>query len=36
MALGMIANEKTMLKSKSKKMKRALLNDSYRELLLKV
>jgi predicted transposase YbfD/YdcC len=36
MALGMLANEKTMLKSKSKKMKRALLNDSYRELLLKV
>lgn len=36
MALGMLANEKTTKKSKAKKMKKALLDDSYRELLLKV
>jgi predicted transposase YbfD/YdcC len=36
MALGMLANEKTSSKSKAKKMKKALLEDDYRELLLKI
>lgn len=36
MALGMIVNEKTVTKSKAKKMKKALLEDIYRELILKV
>ncbi len=36
MALAMIVNEKTTKKSKAKKMKKALLEDSYRELVLKV
>lgn len=35
-ALGMLANEKTTVKSKPKKMKKALLEDNYRELVLKV
>jgi predicted transposase YbfD/YdcC len=35
-ALGMLANEKTAIKSKAKKMKKALLEDGYRELVLKV
>jgi predicted transposase YbfD/YdcC len=35
-ALGMLANEKTTIKSKAKKMKKALLEDGYRELVLKV
>ena len=33
--LGMIVNEKTTKKSKAKKMKKALLDDDYRELLIK-
>uniref|UniRef100_UPI00404836FC ISAs1 family transposase n=1 Tax=Mariniflexile sp. TaxID=1979402 RepID=UPI00404836FC len=36
MALGMIVNEKSIKKSKAKKMKKALMDESYRELLLKV
>ena len=36
MALGMIVNEKSMKLSKAKKMKKALMDESYRELLLKV
>ncbi len=36
MALGMLVNEKTFKKSKTKKMKRALIDNDYRELLLKV
>jgi predicted transposase YbfD/YdcC len=35
-ALGMLANEKTVKKSKKRKMKNALLDEQYRELLLKV
>jgi predicted transposase YbfD/YdcC len=35
-ALGMLANEKTIKKSKKRKMKNALLDEQYRELLLKV
>lgn len=34
MALGMLAKEKTVKKSKPKKMKKALLEDHYRELVL--
>tara|TARA_R110002049_G_scaffold292956_1_gene477736 strand:- start:10649 stop:11479 length:831 start_codon:yes stop_codon:yes gene_type:complete len=36
MALGMIVNEKSIKKSKAKKMKKALMDESYRELLLRV
>lgn len=36
MALGMLANEKSSKLSKAKKMKKALLEEAYRELLLKV
>lgn len=36
MALGMLANEKSSKLSKAKKMKKALLDEAYRELLLKV
>lgn len=36
MALGMLANEKSMKYSKKRKMKKALLDHTYRELLLKV
>lgn len=36
MAMAMLVNEKTIQKSKAKKMKKALLEDSYRELVLKV
>lgn len=36
MALGMLANEETFRKSKTKKMKKALIDDNYRELLLKI
>jgi predicted transposase YbfD/YdcC len=36
MALGMLANEKSIKSSKARKMKKALLDDEYRELLLKV
>lgn len=36
MALGMLANEKTTKSSKARKMKKALLDEEYRELLLKV
>lgn len=36
MALAMLVNEKTIQKSKAKKMKKALLEDCYRELVLKV
>jgi predicted transposase YbfD/YdcC len=36
MALGMLANEKSIKSSKARKMKKALLNEEYRELLLKV
>ncbi|GAB1858654.1 hypothetical protein MHTCC0001_34940 [Flavobacteriaceae bacterium MHTCC 0001] len=36
MVLGMLANEKTFKKSKAKKMKKALIDDNYRELLLKI
>ena len=35
-ALGMLANEKTTKSSKARKMKKALMNEGYRELLLKV
>ena len=36
MVLGMLENEKTVKKSKMKKMKKALFDEQYRELLLKV
>jgi predicted transposase YbfD/YdcC len=36
MALGMLANEKSTKSSKARKMKKALLDEGYRELLLKV
>ncbi len=36
MELGMLANEKSIKSSKARKMKKALLDGSYRELLLKV
>jgi predicted transposase YbfD/YdcC len=36
MALGMLANEKTTKSSKARKMKKALLDEAYRELLLKI
>jgi predicted transposase YbfD/YdcC len=36
MALGMIVNEKSIKKSKAKKMKKALMDESYRELVLRV
>lgn len=36
MALGMLANEKSTKSSKARKMKKALLDQGYRELLLKV
>lgn len=36
MAMAMLVNEKTIKKSKAKKMKKALLEDYYRELVLKV
>jgi len=36
MALGMLANEKSIKSSKARKMKKALLDNGYRELLLKV
>ena len=36
MALGMLANEKSTNSSKARKMKKALLEEDYRELLLKV
>jgi predicted transposase YbfD/YdcC len=36
MALGMLANEKSLKSSKARKMKKALMEESYRELLLKV
>ena len=35
-ALGMLTNEKTIKSSKARKMKKALMNEDYRELLLKV
>jgi hypothetical protein len=35
-ALGMLINEKTYKKSKKRKMKKALLDEEYRELLLKI
>ncbi|GAB1858914.1 hypothetical protein MHTCC0001_37580 [Flavobacteriaceae bacterium MHTCC 0001] len=36
MVLGILANEKTSKKSKAKKMKKALIDDNYRVLLLKI
>jgi predicted transposase YbfD/YdcC len=36
MALGMLANDKSIKSSKARKMKKALIDESYRELLLKV
>jgi len=36
MALGMLANEKSTKSSKARKMKKALLDEDYRELLLKI
>ena len=36
MALGMLTNEKSTKSSKARKMKKALLDEEYRELLLKV
>lgn len=36
MALGMLANEKSVKSSKARKMKKALVDEEYRELLLKV
>lgn len=35
-ALGMLTNEKTIKSSKARKMKKALMDESYRELVLKV
>ena len=35
-ALGMLTNEKTTKSSKARKMKKALMNQDYRELVLKV
>jgi len=35
-ALGMLDNEKTLKKSKTRKMKKALVDDNYRELVLNV
>lgn len=36
MALGMLANEKSTKSSKARKMKKALLDEDYRELVLKI
>lgn len=36
MTLGMLVNEKTTKSSKARKMKKALMNEEYRELLLKI
>ena len=36
MALGMLVNDKSIKSSKARKMKKALMDESYRELLLKV
>jgi predicted transposase YbfD/YdcC len=36
MALGMLVNDKSIKSSKARKMKKALMDESYRELLLKI